>query len=296
MTRPLLLGGAASLLGVALVVVSGILERWSREWASAVTLTVGTAVALATVFYWLNRTLDHHVQAVERRVESTETAVDQVQGELDQQRRDLDAIMRERLDPANHPVARTLQKARDHLAADNVVEAIRAAREDGSLGDTSPRVPLRGANTFWVRVDEKEGQLTLQLGRVRRVLGLAPIMVEDGRLEDALTVLGQLVQSIAGEMKPQPEHILPDVLDLLELGRTHEKRKGLFARVGVWGAAGRNIVSLDDRPIVTTVATNNSAKPLAGAPRNLTEDEKEDYLAIQSISVERAKMFSLPKS
>lgn len=154
-------------------------------------------------------------------------------------------------------------------------------------------VQLRGAVTFWVRVADNNNQLTLQLGREKRVLGLAPILVEDGHIEDALTELGQQVQSIAGQMAPEPEHIFHDVLDLLELGRTHEKRKGLFARVGAWGAVGRYVVSVDDRqPLEQKVALSNPSNPLASAPRNLTDQEKKDYLAVQSIVLGHVKMFS----
>lgn len=224
MKRHLALGGAASLAGLTLVALSGLLDRWSREWVVAAMLTIGAALALAAVFYWLNRVLDHHLQAVEQRVGSTEAAVDQVQDDLQQQRRDLDVILRERLNPANHPVAKTIRQARGNPTATGVVEALRTAREDGSLGSTPPMVQLRGAVTFWVRVADNNNQLTLQLGREKRVLGLAPILVEDGHIEDALTELGQQVQSIAGQMAPEPEHIFHDVLDLLELGRTREAK------------------------------------------------------------------------
>lgn len=304
MSRPTSLSIVVAVLGVALVTVGGFTASWTSEWVASMLLTVGAAIALAVAFYWLNRTFDRHLHLMEERVESTEEAVGlveervgQVAQDVHQQRLDLDELLRERLDPKNHGVARLIEAAHDRKPS-SLSAAIRAAREEGSLGYLDPIVALRGADGFWVRVVANQDALDLQLGRATSPPEVQPILMDDDNVTEALTQLGRQAQSVAGQTQPDVGAIFDDVADLLAASRSHESRKTLFARVGNWGATVGYVVSLDAarEPPFRARAMNNPTNPMAKAPRNLSPEERADYRSAQSIAVDPHSLFARPTS
>lgn len=264
MRRPHVLDLVLLLLGLAMLVVSGWMARWTSEWAQAALLTVGAAVVLGVALRWVASAVREATARATTAADQATTAATTATQEASEAREHaeaaaaseeraretletLDERVTEALDRANHPVRAAAAVARESRRPSDLREAILTARNEGALRRWDrPQVYVRGTEDFWVRVDATKPGVSLQLGREDGSLSRELIEMRDDNVAEALIGLGRLVQRHAPHLDPEPASVITDVAEILLLGASHEQRLGMVARVGSWGAGPGFIVSLDD--------------------------------------------------
>lgn len=312
--RPHLLDVTVLLVGVVMVAVSGVMAGGTPGWWQNALLTIGAAVVLGVILRWVAAAVREATRAATAAADQANQAAATATHEASEAREYADAAatseaqvradiasLDEKIETAlsrdQLPVVLAARAAAQSQTPSALRELILKAREIGSLSTAPPMVPIREAPTFWVRVDATDGGIKVQLGREKQPLDAPWIEIVDDDLVGKLIELGDQLQVYAPQLVPEPQHLLGDVAELLEIGGRDSNRYGLFAQFGDWGSAPAFVIYLGsalDVP-VRQRARNYAVHPATNMPKGLSPEERRHFTTAQARALDWHAWFQTPK-
>lgn len=307
MLRPIVISALVVIASVVMVVWSGRLVGGDIAWWSNALLTLGSAAGLATAFFWLNRTLEAHLERrvdeqvgeVRESVSEQAAVIEDVRADVADQQQTIDDLVREKLQRTGQELPSLARQAAEAHSPSAMADAIRLARKQNTLGDLPPMVPVKGAPGYWVRVDAADQGLKLVLGHPSRPPG-DRVLLRDDDAAEGLTVLGDQICAVQPEFREDLDlpRIFERVADVLTRGASHSYRFGLFGRVGGWGALPGYVVSLGSHPPMVRIDAARGEKYIVVQGRGLSENEKRLIREACALAADPDAMFrdASPKS